>query len=93
MNACENCGHKVSYAPHGRCPFCKVAYVPTDPAKFYLTQSEDQLVDDCVRTMDAKLYSSIVGLTACPHECEVDPIGVCVHGYRSVGARAGITSL
>ena len=90
--ACENCGHKVTLG-RKRCPFCGVEFIPTDVNKFFLTQSEDQLVDDCVRTRDYKLYRTIVGLTACPHECEVEATGRCPHGYLSVGMRAGFISL
>lgn len=61
-----------------------------DPFMYVLTPTEDQLLDDALREGDAGMTDSLLRLTACPYDCEVDPDGECEHGYLSLGRRANL---
>lgn len=90
--ACSNCA-TVIRKPRQYCPVCNEIFEPLDDiTKVRPTEAEDQLLDDIVRTSDKVLFEQVVGVTQCPHGCEVDAAGHCEHGYMSLGMRAGITS-
>lgn len=61
-----------------------------DPHKWVLTASEEQALDDAFREDDNAMVDALLGLTACPEECEVAADGQCEHGYLSLGQRANL---
>lgn len=61
-----------------------------DQYKQVLTEPEEQLLEDALREEDWGVYNAVVGLTACPEECEVAADGTCEHGYMSLALRANL---